>query len=193
MKPLLLLGLVALVSGCAGRSGMSGNAVMEPGLMAEFRERIDRYMELREDAAGEAGDIETSTDPAVIRRARESLAAAIRMRRAGATHGDIFSPDVRVRFRRALAPEFTGEDGADVRAKLQDDAPSPGAVPLEVNASYPAATPLPTTPAVLLSALPTLPRGLEYRIIGRDLVLLDSPANLILDFIRNAIPQRPGV
>jgi hypothetical protein len=39
--------------------------------------------------------------------------------------------------------------------------------------------------------LPTLPRGLEYRIIGTDLILLDQPANLIVDFIRNAI-QKPA-
>ena len=113
------------------------------------------------------------------------------MSRTAATHGDIFLPEIRVYFRQLLAPEFEGEDGRDIRAKLQDDAPAPDAVPLEVNAIYPSGTPLPTTPASILIALPPLPRGLEYRIIGRDLVLLDQPANLIVDYVRNAIPARP--
>jgi len=58
---------------------------------------------------------------------------------------------------------------------------------IDVNASYPAGAPFPSTPAPLLQTLPTLPRGLEYRIIGRDLVLLDSPANLIVDYYECAL------
>jgi hypothetical protein len=37
-----------------------------------------------------------------------------------------------------------------------------------------------------------LPRGLEYRIIGTDLILLDQPANLIIDFMRNVIRATPA-
>jgi hypothetical protein len=69
-----------------------------------------------------------------------------------------------------------------------DDVPVPGAVPLDVNAKYPAGEPYPTTPAVVLAVLPALPTGLQYRIIGKDLILLDQPADVILDYVRNVIP-----
>jgi hypothetical protein len=36
-------------------------------------------------------------------------------------------------------------------------------------------------------ALPTLPQGLEFRFVGRNLILLDTEANLIVDFIPNAV------
>jgi Cu-Zn family superoxide dismutase len=48
-------------------------------------------------------------------------------------------------------------------------------------------------PASVLLALPRLPPGLEYRIVGRDLLLLDQPADVIVDFIRNAVPREGAV
>jgi hypothetical protein len=86
-----------------------------------------------------------------------------------------------------VAPELTGAHGQEVEALLQEDAPAPGAIPLEVNARYPAGAPFPTTPPSFLLALPPLPSGVEYRIIGKDLVLLDQPADVILDYMRNII------
>jgi hypothetical protein len=40
----------------------------------------------------------------------------------------------------------------------------------------------------LLENLPSLPKELEYRVIGHNLVLRDARANLIVDFIERAIP-----
>jgi hypothetical protein len=42
-------------------------------------------------------------------------------------------------------------------------------------------------PADILATLPTLPAPLEYRIIGRHLLLLDSASDVIVDYIPNAI------
>jgi hypothetical protein len=39
-----------------------------------------------------------------------------------------------------------------------------------------------------LSKLPQLPQELAYRIVGRDLTLKDTKAELIVDLIPNAIP-----
>ena len=46
-----------------------------------------------------------------------------------------------------------------------------------------------TMPPSLLAALPQLPKELEYRIIGKYLVLRDVDAALILDFIPAAVPR----
>jgi len=48
---------------------------------------------------------------------------------------------------------------------------------------------LQSTPPTLLLNLPELPKGLEYRILGRELVLRDTDANIVVDYIPNALPD----
>ena len=155
--------------------------------MAEFKARVDEYADLHKQLAkGDAKQKETA-DPAKINAAKTALAAKIQAARADAKHGDIFTPAIRPVFRRLLAPELKGEDGRDAKAVLKDDAPAPGTVPFKVNAKYPEDQPLPTVPANLLLTLPSLPAPLEYRIVGQHLLLLDTAADLIVDYILNAI------
>jgi hypothetical protein len=59
---------------------------------------------------------------------------------------------------------------------------------LQINQSYPENVPLQSTPPTLLLNLPQLPDGLEYRILGRELVLRDGNANIIVDYVPNALP-----
>ena len=187
--------VTAVLAGC-GRTVPATPAEFasnnDAALAAEFKARVAAYMDLRARAAGDVTPLESRVDPAEIRSAEAELASRIRDARPGARHGDILTPAIRTYFRELLAPELAGEHGDDVRARLQDDAPAPGAVALEVGALYPSGTPFPTTPIAILQALPPLPRGLEYRIVGRDLVLLDQPANVIVDYMRNALPARPA-
>ena len=190
---LLSLLSLTLAGGCATGGSTVTTTDESARVFAAFQERVENYMELREKATEPVPALEPTEDAARISAYQDALATRIRVARTAARHGDIFTPEIRMHFRRLLAPELKGEDGRDIRATLQDDAPEPGAVPLEVNASYPSGTAFPTTPAPLLAALPRLPPRLEYRIIGRDLILLDQPANLIVDFVRNAIPARPPV
>jgi hypothetical protein len=60
-------------------------------------------------------------------------------------------------------------------------------VPLKVNATYPPDAPLPTTPPQVLMNLPKLPPELEYRIVNKNLIIRDVNANIIVDFVPNAI------
>jgi hypothetical protein len=57
-----------------------------------------------------------------------------------------------------------------------------------INGQYIPAAPLSTVPPTVLLQLPPLPEELEYRFVGRTLILRDSIANLIVDFIPNAVP-----
>ena len=197
MHTVLFSGLFAIFvlieQGCGATTGSlsrrdNDDVNATAATLVEFRQRVEKYMDLREDVIEEVGEAEVTGDPALIRAREEALASRIRARRANAKHGDIFTPDTRTLLRRLLRPELKGEQGQDIRAKLQDDAPAPGAVPLEVNAKYPAGLPYPTTPAAVLAVLPALPTGLQYRIIGKDLILLDQPADVVLDYVRNVIP-----
>ena len=62
---------------------------------------------------------------------------------------------------------------------------------LQVNANYPDGLPLQSMPPSLLLNLPRLPKELEYRFVGRELILRDTQANLIVDVIPDlSMPQK---
>jgi hypothetical protein len=46
---------------------------------------------------------------------------------------------------------------------------------------------VPTVPANLLINLPTLPEPLQFKIIGKHLILLDEDADVIVDYALNVI------
>ena len=155
-------------------------------ILKDFNDRVDAYVGIHNKAKGQAPALKESEDAAKISAAQDGLANQIRALRADAKAGDIFTPAIRDKFRRLMYPELKGEDGADAKKILKDDAPPPGAVPLKVNAKYTADS-MPTVPSNLLLNLPTLPKELEYRIIGKNLILLDVDASVIVDYIPNAI------
>ncbi|NOT27662.1 MAG: hypothetical protein HOP16_16370 [Acidobacteria bacterium] len=154
--------------------------------MAEFKARVDKYADLHKQLAKGAATQKDNSDPAQINAAKTALVAKVQAARANAKQGDIFTPEVRLVFRRLLAPELKGEDGRDAKAVLKDDAPEPGSVPFKVNARYPEGQPIPSVPANLLLTLPSLPAPLEYRIVGQHLLLIDTATDLIVDYILNA-------
>jgi hypothetical protein len=157
-------------------------------ILADFNARVQKYVDVHKSAAKGDAKLKQTENPSEILAAQEILASRIRTARADAKHGDIFTPEIRNVFRKLLAPETKGEDGRDAKAVLKEDAPSPGSIPFKVHAKYPEGAPLPSVPATFLMNLPTLPEPLEYRIIGKHLVLLDTGANIIVDFISNVVP-----
>ena len=59
-----------------------------------------------------------------------------------------------------------------------------------VNGPYPQGLPVTTVPPQVLDALPRLPvKDLEYRFVGRRLVLLDTRADMVVDYVDNALPR----
>jgi hypothetical protein len=159
----------------------------DAAVMAEFKASVEKYADLHKQLAKGVASQKQTSDPAQIAAAKTALAAKVQAARAGAKQGDIFTPATRPVFRRLLAPELKGEDGRDAKAVLRDDAPAPGSVPFKVNAKYPEDQPLPSVPANLLLTLPSLPEPLEYRIVGQHLLLIDTAADLIVDYILNAV------
>ena len=73
-------------------------------------------------------------------------------------------------------------DGPRIRASFEHAEPIHG-IRLDVNQAYPDGLPLQSMPPSLLLNLPRLPKELEYRFVGRELILRDIPANLIVDVI----------
>ena len=202
-----ILAIAALSTACGGAIAQGGAPVVEPvaaqtasgaaaapvnpkaAVLADFNKRVEQYADLHKQLAKGNAEQKETADPAKLNAAQTALAARIQSARANAKHGDIFTPEVRPVFRRLLAPELKGEDGRDAKAILKDDAPAPGTVPFKVNAKYPDSQPKPTVPANLLQALPPLPMPLEYRIVGQHLLLMDTSADLVVDYILNAITK----
>jgi hypothetical protein len=178
--------LAALAVGGVATADQSSSRVNETARqLAEFRARVDQYVEVRKKAARQSPPLEETADPAKIKAAQQALAERIRALRADARPGDIFTPGVRPVFRRLLAPQLKGETGRDTKAVIKED--SPPSVPLRVNAKYPEKAALPTVPPNILTTLPPLPKEVEYRLVNKDLLLLDPDAELIVDYIPNAI------
>jgi hypothetical protein len=153
-------------------------------IVADFSARVWEYFELRSELEKGLPSLRVTDDPAEIRRAVRALAKRIRVARAGAKQGDMFTPTISVEFRKALILEMD----ANTWAAIMDD--NPGEVSNKINGSYPEGKPLSTVPANILAVLPRLPDDIQYRFLGRHLILLDTRANVILDRIPYAIQCR---
>lgn len=167
---------------------------VDPMVLKDFQQRLEHYIKFQRGIEKDIGAKQKPVDdPQVINRKQETLAGTIRANRRNAKQGDIFTPQIANEFRRLLNPEVKGRRGAEIKEELSEDfgeeadEGKPKPVPMKVNAKYPEGNPLPTVPANLLAALPTLPPDVEYRIIGRNLILRDVDANIIVDFIPRAI------
>ena len=66
---------------------------------------------------------------------------------------------------------------------------NPVHVKLVVNGRYPDGVPISTMPPQVLQTLPELTEDLEYRFINDNLIILDTHAHVIADFIDNALPE----
>lgn len=166
------------------------NVNPDAGLVADFKKRVDDYVKLREkaEAAGPA-DLQEKSKPAEIATAEKSMGQKVRLARQGAKPGEFLTPATQAMFRRLLRPPLAkGTEAADNKAIIKDDAPAPREVPFKVNAEYPKDVPLSTVPPDVLLALPALPEDIQYRFAGKHLLLFDAKANIIVDYMLNAIP-----
>lgn len=117
---------------------------------------------------------------------QRALSALIRNARPDAKQGDFFTPAMQALVDRALTSALAGSVNKSSLDSITDDNPAlPG---LTVNDRYPEDLPLSTMPLQVLTALPRLEDGLEYRFAGERLILMDTHANLIIDFTGNVLP-----
>jgi hypothetical protein len=152
------------------------------GYIAEdFTARMSSYYELRRNLQKGLPTLKVTDDPAEIKSTQLALAERIRAARKGARPGEIFTPAIRVEFRNVLSEEVD----ANTLAAIMDD--NPGKFSHHINGIYREGEPFSTMPANVLAVLPRLPDDIHYRFLGRDLVLLDTAANVILDRIPCAI------
>lgn len=183
------IALVCALNVCAveAQERKAGERKVNPDalILQDFRERIEKYIELHKKLEKDSPPLKETEDPAKITASQETLAKKIRAARQDARQGDIFTPAIRAKFRQLMYPELKGAEGRETKSVIKEDAPGP--IPFKVNATYPQSRALPTVPPNLLASLPPLPEDLEYRIVDKHLILRDVHANIIVDFMLNAI------
>jgi hypothetical protein len=155
-------------------------------VQSEFTERVEQYVALRNKLASEAPPLPKDAEPEQMAAHQSALLKELSRARAGAKPGDIFTPETRALIRRLLANARKQPTGDEAKSAIQEE--NPGTVKIRVNGEYSSALPRTTVPPQILLALPRLSdKDLEYRFVGRRLVLIDSRASMIVDYMENAI------
>jgi hypothetical protein len=171
-----------------GNSANRGSVNQNSLIIQDFDKRVDDYVNLRKRVQAGLTTQKSGSSAADIKRYQQSLAQNIRAERSQAKTGDVFTPPASQLFRQLIATPLQSKQGSKIQASLRHGEPVRG-LTLEVNQEYPQTWALQSTPPTLLLDLPKLPAELEYRIVGRELILLDTAANLVIDLLPDALPE----
>ena len=181
-------GLVLELSAASGAAGLAtiqsqttSQASLDEELVSDFRRRADRYMRLHQQLQKQGTGQKQRKDIGENVVSRQALATRIRFARHDARPGDLFTPRIAMALRRAMDPELRGLAALGTRESIREDAPE--IFVLVVNGDYPAGASRSTMPGNVLQILPSLPMGLEYRIVDTHLVLMDVDANIVVDYV----------
>lgn len=201
------LAAVALAApGCAKRTRPvvpPQNVRMDSEVLHEFLEEIVEYVKLHRKLTERIPPPEPTFSAQQIADRQRQLTVAIQNARRDRQPGNIFKPEVEAAFRNVLKHEFAGPNGPAMLHEIHSGNPKTEGVPqqrnpqsepkksfpLQVNAYYPDDAPLSSVPPSLLLSLPALPEEVRYRFVGRHLILRDTDANVILDFLRDVVPD----
>jgi hypothetical protein len=153
---------------------------------AEFIRRVQDYDALRARLEVGLPPLVVTTDADEIESFEHRLAERLRHAR-GKRRGQLFTPTMEGQLKRMLAARA---DAGTIAALMED---GPGEFDVDINDTYSKKYALATMPPNLLLALPDLPKDLEYRFVGRHLILRDARANMIIDEIPYAIRCRDCV
>jgi hypothetical protein len=155
--------------------------------LAGFLDRVNQYVAVHRKYENTLPKLSKESTPEQIDAHQRALAKLLQEARKDAKRGDIFTPESQAVIKKLIAKVFSGPDGPSLKASVMDE--NPGVPNLKVNARYPDEIPVSTIPPQLLEGLPKLPEEMEYRFVGDDLILMDTHAHIIADFIPNSFPK----
>jgi|RhiMetdeSRZDD1v2_1073273.scaffolds.fasta_scaffold810910_2 hypothetical protein len=170
---LVLLGVL----GCGGR---------DDGPRAELADRVQDYVALRRRLEADLPPLAPGADAETIEKRRAALAEKLVAASPDARSGTIFTPRVGAAVRGELRTVLAGDDGKNARGAILDE--NPKGIRVEPRRPYPDGAPLSRVPASVLAVLPPVPDDVEYRFVGRDLILRDTHANVVIDVLPAAVP-----
>jgi hypothetical protein len=161
-------------------------ATFDSETLADFNRRVDDYVALRSRLEVGLPPLVVTTNADDIERFEHRLAERIDDAR-GSRRGQLFASAMEGQLKRMLGLHA---DAATIALIMED---GPGEIDVDINETYSKEYPLATMPPKLLLLLPDLPKDLEYRFVGRHLVLRDARANIVIDEIPFAIRCRDCV
>jgi len=183
----LALGVCGAQAYGAGRRQGQVRVNQDAQLSVEFLKRVEAYVDLHNKIESTIPPRPKNPTPEQIDSHERALARLIAQARTRAKQGDLFTQPTRAYFRRQIVRALSTPDSASVKDSIMEE--NPGPIKLEVNGRYPDEVPLATMPPQVLAALPKLPEDLEYRFIGSRLILLDVHAQIVVDYIEDALPK----
>jgi hypothetical protein len=205
LRSLTLTVVVSLLASCTHRGAVTSAAPPAPApaptpdpndpkvkALAEFTRQVNAYVTVHRAAQATTPALKAGAGAAEIAAREKALAQAIRAKRARARQGDVFTPAVRPVVVAIIRGYLGSPEAAPAKEKVETENPrveTPGApVNIKVNAPYEADASLSTVPAPLLLKLPQLPEEVEFRFVGKHLVLRDTQANIIVDYVLGVVP-----
>jgi hypothetical protein len=159
----------------------------EAQAIAAFETHVKEYVALHEKLEATLPRFHKRSTPEQVDKNQRALGDLIKAARRDARPGEFFTPGMQAFVRRILAEVLSGPDGKTVRSSIMDE--NPGLPRLVLNERYPSSIPLSTMPPQVLAPLPKLKGELEYRFIGSRLILVDTEADIILDFTDDVVPH----
>ncbi len=158
----------------------------EKQLIESFNRHVKDYLKQRERAKATIPPLAKNANPEQIDAHQKAFVKALQAMRAGTKAGYIFNPESASYLRAIIKTEFAPHEKAEIRRPALE-ADNKG-VPLKVNYPYPDSKEFTEMPPTLLLKLPQLPKELKYRYVGRQLLLVDTDNNLIVDYMLDALP-----
>ena len=155
--------------------------------LSTMNDKIKEYIDLHTKLEATLPEVPKDATPQQIDKNQRAFEALMRKTRANAKRGDIFTPQAEPVIKRLLDSVFGGPDGKQLKRSIMDE--NPVGIKLAVNGRYPDTVPLSSVPPQVLQTLPALSEDMEYRFVGDRLILLDTHAHVIADFIENALPK----
>jgi len=155
-------------------------------VLVDFQKRVEDYVGVHKKLEASLPHLPKEATPQQIDQRERALGKLMQEARAGAKPGDLLTPAMQQQVRRLLRQVFHGTQGKQLLSSIFDE--NPVDMTLTVNGRYPDTVPLSTVPPQVLQNLPTLPEDLEYRFVGRRLILLDTHAHSIADYMDRALP-----
>ena len=155
----------------------------------EFLEKVNEYDKLRNALRDGVPGADKKATAEQIQMHQEMLAHKIQDARQNSKQGDVFTPESQKAFRYAIDRAYSGKHAKKIdRTIVQGE---PVKLDLYINKLYPEKIPTTTVPPTLLQHFPKLPKKIEYRIVGNDLVLEDTESHLVIDIFSGAFPNAP--
>jgi hypothetical protein len=151
-----------------------------------FQQHVKEYVALHEKLEASIPKLDKGS-PQQVETTQQGLAELVKGARRDAKQGDFFTPPIQELAKKVMVDVLSGPDAANIKGSIMDE--NPGVPAIQLNERWPSSVPLSTMPPEVLVRLPKLEGEMEYRFIGRRLILLDTEADIILDFTNDIFPK----